>query len=69
MHGETVPVDAAPGGAGKVAFTLRQPCGIVVAITPFNYPALLVMHKVGPALAAGNAVVLLDIDRLERRAR
>ena len=58
MHGETVPVDAAPGGAGKVAFTLRQPCGIVVAITPFNYPALLVMHKVGPALAAGNAVVL-----------
>ena len=58
MHGETVPVDAAPGGAGKVAFTLRQPCGIVVAITPFNYPALLVTHKVGPALAAGNAVVL-----------
>ncbi len=58
MHGETVPVDAAAGGAGKLAFTLRQPCGIVVAITPFNYPALLVMHKVGPALAAGNAVVL-----------
>ena len=58
MHGETVPVDAAPGGAGKIAFTLRQPCGIVVAITPFNYPALLVTHKVGPALAAGNAVVL-----------
>ena len=40
------------------AFTLRQPCGVVVAITPFNYPALLVAHKVGPALAAGNAVVL-----------
>lgn len=58
MHGETVPVDAAPGGAGKVAFTFRQPCGIVVAITPFNYPALLVMHKVGPALASGNAVIL-----------
>ncbi len=58
MHGETVPVDAAPGVRGKIAFTLRQPCGIVVAITPFNYPALLVMHKVGPALAAGNAVVL-----------
>jgi glyceraldehyde-3-phosphate dehydrogenase (NADP+) len=58
MHGETVPVDAAPGGAGKLAFTIRQPCGIVVAITPFNYPALLVLHKVGPALAAGNAVVL-----------
>jgi glyceraldehyde-3-phosphate dehydrogenase (NADP+) len=58
MHGETVPVDAAPAGAGKLAFTLRQPCGVVVAITPFNYPALLVAHKVGPALAAGNAVVV-----------
>lgn len=58
MHGETVPVDADPIGAGKIAFTLRQPCGVVVAITPFNYPALLVAHKIGPALAAGNAVVL-----------
>ena len=37
---------------------LRQPCGIVVANTPFNYPALLVLHKLAPALAAGNAVVL-----------
>ena len=37
---------------------IRQPCGVVVAISPFNYPALLVAHKVGPALAAGNAVVL-----------
>jgi glyceraldehyde-3-phosphate dehydrogenase (NADP+) len=58
MHGETVPVDAAAGGAGKLAFTIRQPCGVVVAITPFNYPALLVTHKIGPALAAGNAVIL-----------
>ena len=58
MHGETVPVDSAANGAGKLAFTLRQPCGVVVAISPFNFPALLVAHKVGPALAAGNAVVL-----------
>ncbi len=58
MHGETVPVDAAANGADKLAFTLRQPCGVVVAISPFNYPAMLVIHKVGPALAAGNAVVL-----------
>jgi len=58
MHGETVPVDAVPGGERKLAFTLRQPCGIVVAITPFNYPAMLVAHKLGPALAVGNAVVL-----------
>jgi acyl-CoA reductase-like NAD-dependent aldehyde dehydrogenase len=58
LHGETVPVDAAAGGAGKLAFTLRQPCGVVVAITPFNYPALLAAHKLGPALATGNSVVL-----------
>jgi glyceraldehyde-3-phosphate dehydrogenase (NADP+) len=58
MHGETVPVDSAPNAAGKLGFTLRQPCGVVVAITPFNYPLLLVAHKVAPALAAGNAVVL-----------
>ncbi|MDQ3891045.1 MAG: aldehyde dehydrogenase family protein [Actinomycetota bacterium] len=58
MHGETIPVDAASGNADKLAFTLRQPCGVVVAITPFNYPLLLVAHKLGPALAAGNAVIL-----------
>ncbi|MDQ3994575.1 MAG: aldehyde dehydrogenase family protein [Actinomycetota bacterium] len=58
MHGETIPVDAAPGNADKIAFTIRQPCGVVVAITPFNYPLLLVAHKVAPALAAGNAVIL-----------
>jgi acyl-CoA reductase-like NAD-dependent aldehyde dehydrogenase len=59
LYGETLPLDANPGtGQEKIGFTVRQPCGIVVAITPFNYPALLVLHKLGPALAAGNAVVL-----------
>jgi acyl-CoA reductase-like NAD-dependent aldehyde dehydrogenase len=59
LYGDTLPLDANPGtGLDKVGFTLRQPCGIVAAITPFNYPALLVLHKVAPALAAGNAVVL-----------
>jgi glyceraldehyde-3-phosphate dehydrogenase (NADP+) len=58
IHGETVPVDGAPGGAGKLAFTLRVPCGVVVAISPFNFPLNLVCHKVGPALAAGNAVIV-----------
>jgi acyl-CoA reductase-like NAD-dependent aldehyde dehydrogenase len=58
MHGETLPLDASPGGEHKLGFTLRQPCGVVVAITPFNYPLLLVAHKVAPALAAGNAVIL-----------
>src|SRR5579862_4935764 len=58
LHGETVPVDAAPNAADKLGFTLRRPCGVVVAVTPFNYPALLVAHKLYPALAAGNAVIL-----------
>jgi acyl-CoA reductase-like NAD-dependent aldehyde dehydrogenase len=59
LYGDTLPLDANRGtGLDKIGFTLRQPCGIVVAITPFNYPALLVLHKVAPALAAGNAVVL-----------
>jgi acyl-CoA reductase-like NAD-dependent aldehyde dehydrogenase len=59
LYGDTLPLDANPGtGLDKVGFSLRQPCGIVVAITPFNYPALLVLHKLAPALAAGNAVVL-----------
>jgi acyl-CoA reductase-like NAD-dependent aldehyde dehydrogenase len=58
LHGETVPLDGAPGGAGKVGLTLRVPCGVVVAISPFNFPLNLVCHKVGPALAAGNAVIV-----------
>ncbi len=58
LHGETVPLDGAPGGAGKVGLTLRVPCGVVVAISPFNFPLNLVCHKVGPALAGGNAVIV-----------
>ena len=58
LGGEVLPLDGAPGGAGNLGFTLRVPCGVVAAITPFNFPLNLVCHKVGPALAAGNAVVL-----------
>ena len=58
LHGETVPLDATPGGLGKLGFTLRVPCGIVAAITPFNFPLNLVAHKIGPAIAGGNAVLL-----------
>jgi acyl-CoA reductase-like NAD-dependent aldehyde dehydrogenase len=58
IHGETVPLDASPGGAGKFGFTLRVPCGVVVAISPFNFPLNLVAHKVAPAIAAGNAVIV-----------
>lgn len=58
LHGETLPMDAAPGGEGRLGMTWRQPLGVVVAITPFNFPLNLVAHKLGPALAAGNTVVL-----------
>ncbi len=59
LYGDGLPLDANRGtGLDKLGFTIHQPVGIVVAITPFNYPALLVMHKLAPALAAGNAVVL-----------
>src|SRR5260370_14862378 len=58
LRGESLPIDAQVGARGKMGFTMRVPCGVVVAITPFNYPLLLVMHKIGPALATGNAVIL-----------
>jgi len=58
LRGETLPIDAQAGAAGKIGMTLRVPCGVVVAITPFNFPILLVIHKVAPALSVGNAVIL-----------
>jgi acyl-CoA reductase-like NAD-dependent aldehyde dehydrogenase len=58
LTGEMVPMDASPAGAGKLAFTLRMPIGIVGAISPFNFPLNLVAHKIAPALAAGCPVVL-----------
>ncbi len=58
IHGETVPMDASAFGEGRVGFYLRAPLGVVAAISPFNFPLNLVAHKVGPALAAGNTVVL-----------
>ena len=51
-------MDASPAGAGKLAFTLRVPIGVVAAISPFNFPLNLVAHKIAPALAAGCPVVL-----------
>jgi acyl-CoA reductase-like NAD-dependent aldehyde dehydrogenase len=58
IHGETIPFDAAVGGVGRIGYTLREPIGVVGAITPFNFPMNLVAHKVGPAIAAGNTIVL-----------
>jgi succinate-semialdehyde dehydrogenase/glutarate-semialdehyde dehydrogenase len=58
FRGEMVPLEGAPQQAGRLGFTLRVPLGVVCAITPFNAPLNTVAHKVAPALAAGNAVVL-----------
>ena len=51
-------MDASPSGAGKLGVMLRVPYGVVGAISPFNFPLNLVAHKLGPAIAAGNAIVL-----------
>ncbi len=58
MTGEMIPLEGNAGGQNKLGFTLRVPCGIVAAITPFNFPLNLVCHKVGPAIAAGNAILI-----------
>jgi acyl-CoA reductase-like NAD-dependent aldehyde dehydrogenase len=58
IAGEEIPVAATPGSENRLAFTIRVPVGVVAAITPFNAPLNTVLHKVGPAIAAGNAVVL-----------
>jgi acyl-CoA reductase-like NAD-dependent aldehyde dehydrogenase len=58
LSGGTVPMEASPAGMGKLGVMMRVPFGVVGAISPFNFPLNLVAHKLGPALAAGNAVVL-----------
>ena len=58
LSGGTVPMEASSAGAGKLGVMLRVPYGVVGAISPFNFPLNLVAHKLGPAIAAGNAVVL-----------
>src|SRR2546421_680651 len=68
VHGETVALDAAAHGRGKFGVTIRVPCGVVVAISPFNFPLNLVCHKVGPAIAGGNAVVLKPATETPLRA-
>ncbi|MBM4014073.1 MAG: aldehyde dehydrogenase family protein [Planctomycetes bacterium] len=58
LHGETLVLDAHPAGKGRFGWTRRVPRGVIACITPFNFPLNLVAHKVGPALAAGNTVVV-----------
>jgi acyl-CoA reductase-like NAD-dependent aldehyde dehydrogenase len=57
LQGEVVPMDAAPTGKGRWGMTVREPLGVIAAITPFNFPLNLAMHKIGPAIAAGNTIV------------
>jgi acyl-CoA reductase-like NAD-dependent aldehyde dehydrogenase len=58
LHGETVPLDLLPSGEGLVGFWVRKPVGVVVGIAGYNYPLLLAVHKLAPALAAGCPVVV-----------
>ncbi|HSI68559.1 MAG TPA: aldehyde dehydrogenase family protein [Planococcus sp. (in: firmicutes)] len=58
IHGETIPFDQMPGGGNRVGYYYRFPIGIIGAITPFNDPLNLVAHKVGPAIASGNAIIV-----------
>lgn len=58
IQGEHIPMDVSATGAGKMAMMMRFPVGVVAAITPFNGPVNLAAHKLGPALAAGNTIVL-----------
>src|SRR5262249_22196429 len=58
VRGEVVPAHAVPNSAGPLVIARRYPLGIVCAITPFNFPIALTIHKVAPALVAGNACVV-----------
>jgi len=58
IFGETIPFDSFPGGEKRRGYYYRFPIGVVLAITPFNDPLNLVAHKLGPAIAAGNSVIL-----------
>ncbi len=56
--GESVPIDTIETGKGKTAYTKRVPRGVIYGITPFNFPLNLVGHKVAPALASGNSIII-----------
>jgi len=58
LIGETIPGNASHRGTKALAMTFRVPVGVVAAITPFNAPLNLICHKIGPAFAAGNSIIL-----------
>jgi acyl-CoA reductase-like NAD-dependent aldehyde dehydrogenase len=63
IEGEVFSIDWTPGAENKQGFTRRMPIGTVLAITPFNYPINLACHKIGPAIAAGNALILKPAEK------
>ena len=60
--GVEIPMDLTPAGAGKMAFTVKEPIGPVVAVSAFNHPLNLIVHQVAPAVAAGNPVIVKPAD-------
>jgi glyceraldehyde-3-phosphate dehydrogenase (NADP+) len=58
IGGEVLPLDVIPDAAGRFGITRRFPVGIVTGITPFNFPLNLVLHKVAPAIASGNTIIV-----------
>lgn len=68
LSGEMIPVAGAAGEGNRLAFTLRVPLGVVLAVTPFNAPLNTVTHKIAPALGAGNTVVLKPASQTPRSA-
>jgi acyl-CoA reductase-like NAD-dependent aldehyde dehydrogenase len=63
QHGEVLDMDAFPSGEGHLGFTRRFPIGVIAGITPFNFPLNLVAHKVAPALATGNCIIVKPAPR------
>jgi acyl-CoA reductase-like NAD-dependent aldehyde dehydrogenase len=63
MTGEVIPMDAAIGGENRIGLVRRQPLGVIGAITPFNFPLNLSLHKIAPAIAAGNTIVFKPAEK------
>src|SRR5690606_20865559 len=63
INGEVVPMDSVVGGENRLGIVKKVPLGVVLAITPFNFPVNLALHKIGPAIAAGNTVILKPAEK------
>ncbi|WP_158736167.1 aldehyde dehydrogenase family protein [Alteribacillus sp. YIM 98480] len=63
IMGEVIPMDAAVGGENRIGIVKREPLGVVGAITPFNFPLNLSLHKIAPAIAAGNTIVFKPAEK------